>query len=168
MMYSEVVSARTLWFVIWVRQVLLAQQVKPLQLITTHLCSLSSESQSRSSSFKVGPLFENVASKFTWALLSCHIDTKSWISLFAPSWIAPTPSRVINDGPTGPRFAQFINSTIVLVLMTTTLSFLNISSLNFAIAPWEHQLTKCTYSAQVKCWNIRARSLILCSEHHFL
>lgn len=34
--HSEAVSARTLWFVIWVRQLLLAQQVKPLQLITAH------------------------------------------------------------------------------------------------------------------------------------
>lgn len=35
-MYSEAISARTPWFVIWVRQLLLAQQVKPLQLITAH------------------------------------------------------------------------------------------------------------------------------------
>lgn len=61
MMYS----ARILWFVIRVRQLLQAQQVKPLQLITAHLCSLPSESQCWSSSFKVGPLFQNVTSKYT-------------------------------------------------------------------------------------------------------
>lgn len=81
-MYSVAITAGALWFVIRVRQLLLAQQVKPLQLIIAHLCRLSSESHSSISSFKVGPLFQNVTSKYTWARLCCYSNTKNRIRLF--------------------------------------------------------------------------------------
>lgn len=65
MMYSKATAARTLWFVIWVRQLVLAQQLRApaAHYSGPHLRGLSGESGSWSSSFKVGPLSQNVTSK---------------------------------------------------------------------------------------------------------
>lgn len=72
-----------------------ASQTSAAHYSTLDRCSLSSESDSCSSSLKVGLLFKNVPSKYTWAPLSCYSDTKNWISLYSKSfgsWITPTPS----------------------------------------------------------------------------
>lgn len=128
-MYSEAISARTM-FVIWVRQLLLTSETPAAHYSTLDCCSLSSESDSCSSSFKVGPLFKDVTSKYTWAILIHYSDPEKWISHSVESfgsWITPTPIYLI-------RISLHPQS-------------------NSDTAPREHQasmgLTKCMYLPQV-------------------
>lgn len=159
-MYSEAISARVPWFVIWVRQLLLAQQVKPLLIIahwTAVVCPVSQSPVAHP--FKVGPLFKNVTSKYTWVLLSCYCDTKNWNSLsvevdiLRPLWVW---SLLLHLPHTGCTSLGDISSLTLLSPMGALSKF---------------GLTKSMKLPEVKCWNSRARVMLPCLQHlhiHFL